>query len=71
MNAIWKTLNFDPKNLTPGAIATEVEGAHEVGQMKPEEIAQISQYIFAVVLGFLLLVYISKFIEWAIFKAKL
>ena len=71
MNAVWKSLNFDPKNLTPKAIATEVPGANEVGQMDAQQVAQISHYIFGVMLGFFLLVYISKFIEWAIFKAKL
>jgi len=71
MNAVWKALNFSPTNLTPKNLQTTVEGANEVGQMDAAQIAHISHYIFGVLLGFFMLIYISKFIEWAVFKAKL
>jgi len=68
--ALFATLSFSVK--APDAIAASAssKAAAAASQISPEEIAQYSTYIFAALLGFLALIYISKFIEWAIFKAK-
>jgi len=67
---LFSTLSFTPK--VPDAIVSSKEAQIQAAatQLKPEDIAQYSSYIFAGLLAFLVLINISKFIEWAIFKAK-
>lgn len=70
LDTIWVHIGFHPADLTPDAVKTNVPGAHDVGQLTPEQVAHFAVVLFGVVLGFMMLIYISKFIEWAIFKAK-
>jgi len=67
---LFSTLSFTPK--VPDAIASSDASRAQAAAtaLKPEDIAQYSSYIFAGLLAFLVLINISKFIEWAIFKAK-
>jgi len=67
---LFSTLSFTPK--VPDAIKSSQDSINAAAAtaLKPEDIAQYSSYIFAGLLAFLLLINISKFIEWAIFKAK-
>lgn len=71
-NSIWSSLSFNSANLTSGDMKSSAEGIAKVAQQgaRPEDIAQIAQNMFGVLLGFMLLIYLSKFIEWAIYKAK-
>jgi len=67
---LFSTISFSPK--VPDAIASSDASKAQAAAtaLKPEDIAQYSSYIFAGLLAFLVLINISKFIEWAIFKAK-
>jgi hypothetical protein len=41
-----------------------------MSQLNPDQVTHVALVIFGVLLGFMLLIYISKFIEWAIYTAK-
>ena len=74
LNSLWSTLSFNPTAVTNGgALATTEEGrkAVEATMMSAAQVSAIAQTLIGVMLGFFLLVYISKGIEWAIYKAKL
>jgi hypothetical protein len=72
LDSIWGTLSFNSSKLTPEALASSTSSMREAANVgnSPEEVALIAQNMIGVLLGFMLLIYISKFIEWAIFKAK-
>ncbi|MDF2441217.1 MAG: hypothetical protein JWN98_2201 [Abditibacteriota bacterium] len=74
MDMVWNRLSFDPRNLTPDSVRArddiKLPTANEVSQLTPEQISHYAMVMFGVILGFFVLIYISKFIEWAIFKAK-
>lgn len=67
---LFSTLSFNvpvPKDIKASRASVDAAAA---ATLSPQEIAQYSSYILGALLGFFLLIYISKFIEWAIFKAK-
>lgn len=70
--ALFSSLSFSATNLAPKAIESSAASqAQAAGAgISPQEIAQVSSYMFAALLGFFMLIYLSKFVEWAIFKAK-
>lgn len=70
--AVFSSLSFSSANLTPDAIKTSAENVKEVQgyAADPAQVAAISMVIMGGVLGFFVLIYLSKFVEWAIFKAK-
>lgn len=70
MDKFWAGLSFNAYNAVPGALKTTVPGATDYGQLNQQQVEAFAQTLFGVILGFMLLIYISKFIEWAIFKAK-
>jgi hypothetical protein len=68
---VWRGLSsVDATKLTPEAIKARSSG-DEVGQLSTEDVMHVAAVMFGVILGFMLLIYISRFIEWAIYKAKL
>ncbi len=71
-DSIWNSLSFNAANLTSGSLKSSQEAIDATSKLgnSPESIAYIAQNMFGVLLGFMLLIYISKFIEWAIYKAK-
>ncbi len=71
-NSIWSSLSFNSANLTSGDMKSSTEGIAKVAQQgaSAQDIAHIAQNMFGVLMGFMLLIYLSKFIEWAIYKAK-
>jgi hypothetical protein len=71
MDAVWSRLSFDPKKLAPEAVRARDDIQMPATDMSPEQMAYYASIMFGVILGFFVLIYISKFIEWAIFKAKL
>ena len=70
--SLWSTLSFNSAKLTSGSLESSKEAIDAVSSVgtSAAEIAYITQNMFGVLLGFMLLIYISKFIEWAIYKAK-
>jgi len=71
LDSFWARFSFSPTSMTPESLVSKVKDAEKVGQMDHTQIAHIGSIIFGVILGFMLLVWVTKFIEWAIFKAKL
>jgi hypothetical protein len=76
MDVFWQRLSFEPTNFAPKAIAVDTKvvsqtDASGVGNLSPEQIGHVAMIIFGVLIGFFLLIYVSKMIEWAIYKAKL
>lgn len=75
MDVVWNRLSFDPNKIRPGSFKVredvKMPTANDVSQLSPEQISHYAMVMFGVILGFFVLIYISKFIEWAIFKAKL
>jgi hypothetical protein len=67
------SLSFASINLTPDAIKATDAGTAEAAKYAtdPEVAAMWAQNIVGVMLGFILLIYVSKFIEWVVYKAKL
>jgi hypothetical protein len=78
MDALWSRISFDPRALTPESVRTNTEtsGAPDAvsalgAEMTPDKMQSYALWMFGILLGFFLLIYLSKFIEWAILKAKL
>ena len=70
LQSVWGMFSFTPP--VPKIIDTaQVNKDEIVNQMSAAQVSGIAQAIIGVMLGFFLLIYISKSIEWAIFKAKL
>ena len=68
--SVWGMFSFKPP--VPDAIRTSPENIAAVASsIDTSQVAGFAQIILGVLLGFFLLIYISKSIEWAIFKAKL
>ena len=68
MDKVWAGLStVNVKNLAPDAIKTTET---TVSQLSSHDVATVAQYLFGFILGFMLLIWISRFMEWAIFKAK-
>jgi hypothetical protein len=65
---IWNTLSFDAKKLAPEAIASKEVAS---GGLPPEQVMYYATIIFGVLLGFFVMIYVAKFIEWFVYKAKL
>ncbi len=65
---IWDMLSFNPQKLAPKVLAsTEVP----TGGLPPEQVMHYATIIFGVLLGFFVMIYVAKFIEWFVYKAKL
>jgi hypothetical protein len=67
LTSLWKTLSF---SVTRTAATKAVPTDMDQYQLSPEQVQQVAQTMFGVILGFFLLIYISKFIEWAIYKMR-
>jgi hypothetical protein len=73
LNAIFASMSFDTSKITPKDIQANDAAKDAIAQYSsdPAQIAFFASTIIGVMLGFFLLIYLSKFVEWAIFKAKL
>ena len=69
---LFSSISFNSGNLAPDAIksSADAQAAAAASTISPEEIAHVSSYMLGGLMGFFLLIYLSKFVEWAIFKAK-
>jgi hypothetical protein len=73
LEVLWSSISFDTRSITPEAVRAAEgtgTGAPAVSQLSPEKTAEYGMWIFGILLGFFLLIYISKGIEWAILKMK-
>jgi hypothetical protein len=68
---IWNVFSFDTSRVTPDALVAKGPGTQPVSSISDEQVVHIATILIGVLLGFFVLVYVSKFIEWAIYKAKL
>lgn len=71
IDSFFGAISFDPHNLTPKAVATDPNNVKDVTSLQPHQVTAVAEWMFGFIIGIMLLVYISKFIEWAIYKAKL
>lgn len=74
LNNLWAGLSFNPQNYTPGIIKSDDPNAINTAnpyQVSADQVQHLAMIFLAILLGFFVLIYISKFIEWAIYKAKL
>ncbi len=69
---LFAAFSFSTNGVTPDAIKASADAQNQLAatQMSPDQIAQVSSYMIGGLLGFVLLIYMSKFVEWVIFKAK-
>ena len=74
---VYKKLDGMQKNLkffqTPNPIeasAADREAVQKLGEVDQEKTMAFTQWFIGLILGFLLLVYISKAMEWVVFEAK-
>ncbi len=73
MQALWNLMTFDKSRFTPDVLkaADGITSATNAGtELSAERTAQYGLWIFGILAGFFLLIYISKFIEWAILQKK-
>lgn len=67
---VWNLLSFDPQKLAPDAIATKTK-INTGGGLPPEQVMHVATILFGILIGFFVLIYVAKFIEWFVYKAKL
>ena len=69
---VWTRLAFNKATDAGTSAIDKIAGPGDLSQyqMSPAQVQAAAQGIFGIVLGFFILIYISKFIEWAIYKAK-
>ena len=66
----WDAISFDKAKFTPDGLATtSVVDAN--AQVSQEQVAQIATILLGVLIGFFVLIYVCKFIEWFVYKLKL
>jgi len=70
LDKFWNLLSYNPQSLATGVLKVNPEDAKNMSTLSPEQVTHVALIIFGVLLGFMLLIYISKFIEWAIYTAK-
>jgi hypothetical protein len=63
---LWDKLAFSATKAT-----TDLATKTDPYQLSRDQVQHVSQTLFGVILGFFVLIYVSKIIEWAIYKAKL
>jgi hypothetical protein len=70
LNKFWDLVSFNPRNLATGSLKIDPQSVKDMSQLNPDQVTHVALVIFGVLLGFMLLIYISKFIEWAVYTAK-
>jgi hypothetical protein len=72
---VWNKLSFAKATATTvtTTVTTGTPGAPDMGnyQLTPEQVQAAAMNMFGFLVGFFLLIYLSKAIEWAIYKARL
>jgi hypothetical protein len=73
LTAVWAKLSFAKATVTTTVTTTtSTPGMPDMSnyQLSPEQVQIAAMNMFGFLLGFFLLIYLSKAIEWAIYKAK-
>jgi len=70
LDKFWALLSFNPRKMATGVLDTSASNYNNMSTLSPDQVTHVALVIFGVLLGFMLLIYLSKFIEWAIYKAK-
>jgi hypothetical protein len=72
LTAVWAKLSFAKTTVTT-TVTTTTPGMPDMSnyQLSPEQVQTAAMNMFGFLLGFFLLIYLSKAVEWAIYKAKL
>jgi hypothetical protein len=68
---LWDKLAFRGTSAVTNAVGKVVETGSKANTLSPEQLQNTAQIMFAVLVGFYLLIMISKGIEWAIYKARI
>jgi hypothetical protein len=72
---VWNKLSFAKATATTvtTTVTTGTPGTPDMGnyQLTPEQVQAAAMNMFGFLVGFFLLIYLSKAIEWAIYKARL
>ncbi len=75
LDSLWARMSFSPESLAPSAIATDPSNQNTAdvakdafGSMTPDQMQSWALVMFGVILGFFLLIYVSKAIEAAIYR---
>jgi hypothetical protein len=63
---LWDRLSFSATKA-----ATDLTSKTDPYALNREQVQHVSQTLFGIILGFFVLIYVSKFIEWAIYKVRL
>ena len=73
MGAVWDKLSFNATQAVANAPVVDPNAPKtpDMYTLSPQYVEQAAQTMFGILLGFFVLIYLSKFIEWVIFKAKL
>lgn len=66
----WDSMSFDKKRFTPDAISTTAV-VDPATQIPETQVIHIATVLLGVLLGFYVLIYVCKFIEWFVYKVKL
>ncbi|MEO6906364.1 MAG: hypothetical protein ABI210_00605 [Abditibacteriaceae bacterium] len=71
LDKLWDLISYNPHKLATGVLkANSPQDYKNLNGMDPAQLTHAALVIFGVLLGFLLLTYILKFIEWAINETK-
>jgi hypothetical protein len=76
LQVVWEKLSFAKATVTTTVTTTAAPGTPgapdmSAYQLSPEQVQQAAQNMVGFLVGFFLLIYISKGIEWAIYKARM
>jgi hypothetical protein len=71
LTAVWAKLSFAKTTVTTTVTTTPGMPDMSNYQLSPEQVQTAAMNMFGFLLGFFLLIYLSKAVEWAIYKAKL
>lgn len=67
---LWDKLAFRGTSTVTSAVGKVVATGSQANTLSPEQMQNTAQIMFGVLVGFYLLIMISKGIEWAIYKAR-
>ena len=72
-DGLWQKLSFTVATTATSLstnVATSTDLTMAAYQVAAGDVQKVAQFLFGIIAGFLVLIYLSKFIEWAIYKAR-
>jgi len=73
LDGLWAKLSFSVVTTATSlstTLTTSTDPTMASYQVAAADVEKVAQFLFGIILGFLVLIYLSKFIEWAIYKAR-